>query len=95
MLLTYPMEMPAFDQIILLHVILLVPDIITVTAIIEAAVAVITRVVVAVIIVHTIPREVIPTTDTTEAAPGGDPVHVTCHNHGHPDHHQSQSRKRC
>ena len=71
------MEMPAFDQIILPHVILLVPDIITAIAIIEAAVAVITEVVVAVIVVCTIPRETILTIDTAEATPRGDPICMT------------------
>ena len=77
------MEMPAFDQITLLHMILLVPDIITATAIIKAAVAVIIEVVVAVIIVYIIPREVILVTDVAEAAPDEDLIHVTHHN---PDH---------
>ena len=75
------MEMPAFNWIILPHMILLVPDVITAVAITEAAVAAITGVVVAVIIVCTIPREAIP---TTEATPGGDLIHVT-HNPSHLD----------
>ena len=79
------MEMPAFDQIVLLHMILLVPDVITATAITEAAVAVIIKVVVAVITVHTIPEEVILTANATEATPGGDPIHVTHHDHNHLD----------
>ena len=77
------MEMPAFYQIILLCVIFLVPDIIAATPIIKAAVAVIIEVVVAAIVVHTIPREAVLMTDAAEAVPGGDPVHMTCHNHGH------------
>ena len=85
MLSTHPMEMSAFNQIVLSHMTLLVPDILAAIAIIEAAVAVITGVVVAVIIVHTIPGEAIPTTDATEAALGGDLAHVTHHNLGHPD----------
>ena len=73
------MEMPAFNQITLLYVIILVPDVIAATAIIKAAVAVIIQVVVAAIIVHTIPL-----TDAAEA-PGWDLIHVTHHNHGHLD----------
>ena len=79
------MEMPAFNWIILPCMVLLVPDIITAVAIIEAAVAVITKVVVAVIVVHTVPGEAILVTDATEATSGGDPIHVTHHNPGHPD----------
>ena len=75
------MEMPAFDQIILPCMILLVPDIII--AIIEAAVAAITEVVVAVIVVHTIPGEAVLMTDAAEAAPGRDPVCMTHHTLGH------------
>ena len=77
------MEMPAFDQIVLPHMILLVPDVITAIAIIEAAVAAITKVVVAVIIFHTIPGEAILATDTTEATQDGDPIHMTRHALGH------------
>ena len=77
------MEMPAFDWIILLHVILLVLDIITAIAIIKAAVAVITKVVVAVIIAHTVPGEAILVTDAAEATPGRDPIHMTHHTLGH------------
>ena len=72
------MEMPAFHQIVLLHVILSVWHVITATAT-EAAVAVITEVVVAIIVVHAIPGEAILTTNATEAAAGGDPVHMTHH----------------
>ena len=75
------MEMPAFDQIILLHMILLLPDIISATAIVKAAVII--KVVVAVIVVHAIPREVVLMTDATEATPGGDPIHMTHHNLSH------------
>ena len=60
--LTHPMEMPAFNWIILPHVTLPVPDIITV----------IIKVVVAVIIVYTIPREAILMTDATKATPERD-----------------------
>ena len=63
--------------------ILLAPDIIAAISIIEAAVAVITRVVVAVIVVCTIPREAVPMTDAAEATPGRDLIHVTHHNFGH------------
>ena len=73
------MEMSAFDQIVLLHVILLVPDVI------KAAVAVIIEVVVAVIIVHTIPKEAVLAADTIETALGGNPIHMTHHNHNHLD----------
>ena len=79
------MEMPAFNRIILLQMILLVPDVITATAIIEAAVTAITRVVVVVIIVCTVLREAVLMTDTTEAAPGRYPIHMTCHSPGHLD----------
>ena len=79
------MEMPVFHQITLLHVVLLVPDVIAATAIIQAAVAVIIEVVVAVIIVHTVPKEAILVADAAEAAPGGGPVHVAHHNHDHLD----------
>ena len=79
------MEMPAFDQIALLHVILLVPDIIAATAIVEAAVAVIIEAVVAAIIVHTVPEEAVLMADAAETAPGGGLVHVTHHNHDHLD----------
>ena len=65
--------------------ILLVPDVIAATAIIKAAVAVIIEAVVAVSIVHTIPEEAILAADTTEATPGGGPIHMTHHNHDHPD----------
>ena len=85
MLSTHAMEMPAFNWIVLPHVIFLVPDIIAAIAIIAAAVAVITEVVVAVIIVHTIPGEAVLVTNTTGATPGGDPIHMTCLNTGHPD----------
>ena len=77
--------MPASGQIAPLHMIVLVPGIIAATAIIEVAVEVIIRVVVAAIIVHTAPGEAVLITDTAEAAPGEDLVHVTCHNHGHLD----------
>ena len=50
---------------------------------IEAAVAFITKLVVAVIIVHTIPREAVLVTDATEAASDGDLIHMTHHNPGH------------
>ena len=66
MLSTHPMEMPAFDQIVPPHMILLAPDIITAIAISKAAVAVITKVIVVVIVVHTIPGEAILMTNTVE-----------------------------
>ena len=78
------MGMPAFDWIILFHVILLpVPDVIAAIAIIEAAVAVIIKVVVAVTIVYTIPGEAILMTDATEVTPDKDLIHGTHHNPGH------------
>ena len=77
------MGMPAFDQITLFHVILLVPDVIAATAIIEAAVVVTIEVAVAVIIVHTIPKGAVLMANTTEATPGGGPIPVT--HHDHPD----------
>ena len=71
--------MPAFNRIALLHAIILVPDIITATAIIEAAVAVIIKVAVAVIInvavafiiAQAIPKEAILMANTAGATPGG------------------------
>ena len=87
------MEIPAFTQIALLHMILLVPDVIAATAITEAAVAVIIKAAVAAIIevavaaitVHTIPEEAILTADTTEATQGGDPFRMAHPNHNHLD----------
>ena len=61
------MEMPAFDQIFLFHVILLpVPDTIAAVVIIEAAAAAIIKVAAAVTIVYIIPREAILTTDVAK-----------------------------
>ena len=77
---THHIRRLAFDWIILLRVILPVSDIITATAIIEAVVAGITKVVVAVILVHNIPIETI-----AEAAPGGGLAHMTSDKHGHLD----------
>ena len=74
------MGIPAFNWIVLPHMILLVPDIIAAIAIIAAAVAVIIEVVVAVTIVYTIPGEAVLMTDTAEAAPDGDLIHRTHHN---------------
>ena len=66
--------MPAFDQIVPSHMILLpVPGIIAVIAIIKAAVAVTIKV--AVTVVCTIPREAVLMTDIAEATPDGDLVH--------------------
>ena len=87
MLWTHPMEMPAFNQIVLSHMILLVSDIIKAVAIIKAAVAIITKVVVAVIIVHTIPGEAVPVTDATED------LSQSQSSWWH--HHWSWSHKRC
>ena len=75
------MEMPAFDQIILSHMILLlVPGIIAAIAIIKAAVAVTIKVVMAVTIAYTIPTEAILTTDATKSAPDKDLIPRTHHN---------------
>ena len=74
--------MPAFDQIILSHVTLLVPaDIIAAIAIIEAAVAAITGVVVAVIVVHTSWRS--HSHDRCCRSCSRRSRYVTHHNHGH------------
>ena len=74
------MEMPAFDQIILPHVILLVPDIIAAIAIIEAAVALI---IVYTILGEAIPGEAILATDAAEATQDGDLVQMIHHSPSH------------
>ena len=79
------METAPFDQIALLHMILLVPDVIAATAIIKAAVVVTIKVAVAVITVHTILKGAILTANAAEVTPGGGPIPVTHHDHDHLD----------
>ena len=77
------MGMPAFNWIVLSHVILLlVPGVIAAITIIKAAVAA-TEVAVAVTIVCTILREAVLVTDIAEATPDGDLTHMTHHTPSH------------
>ena len=78
------MEMPAFDQIIPSHMILLsVPGIIAAIAIIKAAAAVTIEVAVAVTVVCTIPGEAVLMTDVAEVNPDGDLANGTLHTPNH------------
>ena len=87
------MGTPATDQITPLHVIILVPGIITATAIIkaavaviiEAAVAVIIEVAVAAIIAPAVPEEAILMANAAGVASGGGLIPMTHHNPNHPD----------